>query len=70
MLFELRMVRYLSCTLQGKNVSEGLSMRPKARGLAQHGGLTGWLEEGDPTGVILYLMDGPHRLFRVLYRLP
>jgi hypothetical protein len=25
-------------------------MRPKARGLAQHGGPIGWLEENDPTG--------------------
>ncbi len=25
-------------------------MRPKARGLAQHGGLLGWLEESDPAG--------------------
>jgi hypothetical protein len=23
-------------------------MRPKARGLAQHGGVPGWLEESDP----------------------
>ncbi len=32
------------------------------RGLAQHGGPPGWLEESDPTGVILYVMDGPYRL--------
>jgi hypothetical protein len=25
-------------------------MRPKARGLAQHGGLPGWLEESDLAG--------------------
>jgi hypothetical protein len=25
------------------------AMRPKARGLAQHGGPPGWLEESDPT---------------------
>jgi len=37
-------------------------MRPKARGLAQHGGPPGWLEESDPAGVILYVMDGPYRL--------
>ncbi len=37
-------------------------MRPKARGLAQHGGLAGWLKESDPAGVILYVMDGPYRL--------
>ncbi len=36
-------------------------MRPKARGLAQHGGPPGWLEESDPTGVFLYVMDGPYR---------
>jgi hypothetical protein len=29
------------------------------RGLAQHGGPLGWLEESDPAGVILYVMDGP-----------
>jgi hypothetical protein len=47
-------------------------MRPKARGLAQHGGPPGWLEESDPTptGVILYVMDVPYRLpFSVPYRL-
>ncbi len=27
-------------------------MRPKARRLTQHGGLSGWLEESDPAGVI------------------
>ncbi len=37
-------------------------MRPKARGLAQHGGTPGWLEESDPAGVIMYLMDGPYHL--------
>ncbi len=37
-------------------------MRPKARGLAQHGGPPGWLEESDPAVVILYVMDGPYRL--------
>ncbi len=26
-------------------------MMPKARGLTQHGGLPGWLEESDPAGV-------------------
>jgi hypothetical protein len=34
-------------------------MRPKARGLAQHGGSLGWLEGSDPAGVILYVMDWP-----------
>jgi hypothetical protein len=37
-------------------------MRPKARGLTQNGGLPGWLEESDPAGVILYVMDVPYRL--------
>ncbi len=37
-------------------------MRPKARGLAQHGGLPGGPEKSDPAGVILYVMDGPYRL--------
>jgi hypothetical protein len=37
-------------------------MWPKARGLAQHGGPPGWLEENDPTGMILYVMDGPYSL--------
>jgi hypothetical protein len=35
-------------------------MRPKARGLVQHGGPPGWLEESDTAGVILYVMDGPY----------
>jgi hypothetical protein len=35
-------------------------MRPKARGLAQHGGPTGWLEDREPAGVILFVMDGPY----------
>jgi hypothetical protein len=37
-------------------------MRPNARWLAQNGGPPGWLEESDPAGVILYVMDGPRRL--------
>ncbi len=37
-------------------------MRPKARGLVQHGGPPGWLEESDPAGVILYVMDGLYRM--------
>ncbi len=37
-------------------------MRPNARGLAQHGSPPGWLEESDPAGVILYVVDGPYRL--------
>ncbi len=43
-------------------------MWPQARGLAKHGGPPGWLEEGDPAGVILYVMDGPYRacLFRTV----
>jgi hypothetical protein len=41
------------------NVAEGY------RGLAQHGGPPGWLEESDP--VILYAMDGPYAcLFRTV----
>jgi len=36
-------------------------MRSKARGLAQHVGPPGWLEESDPAGVILYAIDGPYR---------
>jgi hypothetical protein len=39
-----------------------LPMSPKARGLARHGGPPSWLEESDPSDVILYLMDGPYRL--------
>jgi hypothetical protein len=33
-------------------------MRPKARGLAQHGRPPGWQEKSDLAGVILYVMDG------------
>jgi hypothetical protein len=47
-------------------------MRPKARGLAQHGGLPGWLEESDPAGCDFVLdgrsnaayPGGPHHLSR------
>jgi hypothetical protein len=43
-------------------------MRPKARGLdLQQGGPGGWLEESDPAGVILYVMDGPYRLSFLYY---
>ncbi len=38
------------------------SLKPKARGLAQHGGPPDLLEESDPTGVILNVMDGLYRL--------
>ncbi len=38
-----------------------LYMRPKARGLAQHGGPPGWVEESDLAGLILSVMDGPNR---------
>ncbi len=43
----------------------GYQVRPKARGLAQHGGPPGWLEESNPSGVILYVMDG---LYACLFR--
>jgi hypothetical protein len=66
-------VHYYSCTLQfyfslsqvlrrwvfgllelgRSNEAEG-----KTRGLAQHGGSPGWLEESDPAGVILLVMEG------------
>jgi hypothetical protein len=36
------------------------AMRPKARGLAQHGGPPGWLEKSDPAGGILYVIDEPY----------
>ncbi len=47
-------------------------MRPKTRGLAQHGGPPGWLEESDPAGVILYVMDcmAVPLAFSIPYRLP
>jgi hypothetical protein len=47
-------------------------VRPKARRLAQHGGPPGWLEECDPAGVILYVMDcmAVPSAFSVPYRLP
>jgi hypothetical protein len=37
-------------------------MRPKARWLAQHNGPPGWVDQIDPAGVILYLMEGPYCL--------
>ncbi len=36
-------------------------MGPKARGLAQHGGPPGWLEDSNPAGAILCVMEGPYR---------
>ncbi len=39
--------------------------RPKARGLVQHGGPPGWLEESEPAGVVLYVME---RLYPCLFR--
>ncbi len=36
-------------------------MRPKSRGLDQHIGLPGWLENSDPAGVILYVLDSLYR---------
>jgi hypothetical protein len=42
-------------------------MRPKARGLAQHGGPLGWLEESDPAGVTLHVISRPYAcLFRTV----
>jgi hypothetical protein len=38
----------------------------KVRGLAKNGGLPGWLGESDPSGVILYMMNGPYQLFRTV----
>ncbi len=48
--------------LDGKNSFWLGPMRPKARGLVQHGGPPGWLEESDQAGVILNVMDWPNRL--------
>jgi hypothetical protein len=49
----------------GKNLClllcEFQAMRPKARGLGQHGGPPGWLEESDPAGVSLYVVYRPYR---------
>jgi hypothetical protein len=45
------------------------AMRRKARGLIQHGGPPGRLEESDQAGVILHVMDRPYRL-PFPYRLP
>ncbi len=49
-------------------------MWPKARGLAQHGGPPGWLEESDPAAGCDFVRDrrsmpctcpdGPHHLLR------
>jgi hypothetical protein len=51
----------LSSSFQGSRymVQQGwryVPMRAKARGLAQHGGPPGWLEESDPAGVFLYVI--------------
>ncbi len=49
---------YTICTLM-----QGNKLRPKARGLAQHGGPPGWLEESDPACYIV-------RYGRAINRLP
>ncbi len=41
---------------------EALPKGPNARGRVQNGGPPGWLEESDPAGCDLYVMDGPCRL--------
>ncbi len=38
-----------------------LPMRPKARGLSQHGGPPGWQKESGLAECILYVIDGPSR---------
>ncbi len=38
-------------------ISKSHTMMPKARGLAQHGGPPGWLEESDPAGCY-FVRDG------------
>jgi hypothetical protein len=56
----------LSFPLVGKSffffftIQRERAIGPKARGLAQHGGLPDWLEESDPAGVILYVLDCGH----------
>jgi hypothetical protein len=50
---------YLTCYIP---LVSHAPMRPNARGLAKHGGPPDWLEESDPAGVILYVMDGPYRM--------
>jgi hypothetical protein len=42
----------------GGGVGEVCTVSPKARGLAQHGGPPGWLEESDPAGCDFYVMEG------------
>jgi hypothetical protein len=42
-------------------LAESKPMRPKASGLAHHGGPPSWLEESDPPGVILYRLSFPYR---------
>ena len=45
------------------------AMRPKARGLAQHGGPPGCLEKSDLAGGILFVTDGLSAAFSISYRL-
>ncbi len=39
-------------------------MRPKARGLAKHGGPPGWLKQSDPAECD-FVQDGPKRMDRI-----
>jgi hypothetical protein len=58
-------------TYAGK-CSESFYVIKKARGLVQHGGPPGWLEESDPVGVSDFVRDGRAvpPAFSVPYRLP
>jgi hypothetical protein len=51
----------LWCTLQREG-RYALNEAESYRGLDQHGGPPGLLEESDPAGVILYVVDGPYHL--------
>ncbi len=69
MLYEIhnRKAKYLSIKINktlplfngsDRSLMRFCTMRPKVRGLAQHGGPTGWLNESDPSGCD-FVRDGP-----------
>jgi len=49
-IFLIKFVLGKDVRISTVDISLSSTMRPKTRGLAQHGGPPGWLEESDPAG--------------------
>jgi len=57
----LKTIKFIGtyCSWMRTRISTRYPVRPNARGLDQHGGPPGRLEESDPAGCDLNVMDGP-----------